>query len=315
MWRRKWLILGGIVSMSVGLAIVAYLFVMYGIRETAAITPITAKVAAPIQFEIVKNSESLVSVDVFTVNPSAMDETLKLAAQLLDAASKDKDFIAGAVHKGLPPGDQPLDEWGFVPRDERWVAVYALWHRSGREKGLTGTEEGRTLLRKIGKHSDHANQMLSSPSISLYEPTLLDATGELCGGIECDAGLGIGPVIDENTSRASFINVFETTPEKQDLLLEATYDIMPIAREHNGYLRTALHRSLDGNHVVNYGQYETYRQIADMYYSLNTFIAFGNVLFKDVTPQSTSFLGMPIGTYPRLRCYTVEKVLVASKNE
>jgi hypothetical protein len=288
---------------------------MYGVRETAPISPRTAKVASPIQFEIVKNSESLVSIDVFVVDPSRSDETLELAERLMEAAAKDPDFIAGAVHKGLPPGDQPLDEWGFVPHDKRWVAVYAQWRRRGRKLGLTGTEEGRGLLREIAEYSDHATQMLATPVISLYEPTLLDATGELCGGVACDAGLGIGPLIDENTSRASFINVFDTTPERQDQLLEATYDIMPVARKHKGYLRTALHRSLDGKHVVNYGQYENYRQIADMYYSLSTSMAFGNVLFKDVTPRTFSVLGIKIGTYPRLRCYTVEKILVASTNE
>ena len=110
-----------------------------------------------------------------------------------------------------------------------------------------------------------AQSMLKNPLASLYEPTLLDATGVHCNRKVCKAGVGVGPIIDESNKLAGFINIFDTTPDRQKKLLQTTQDILPIVRHHQGYLTTALHRSLDGKRVANYGQYETYLQISEMY--------------------------------------------------
>ena len=246
------------------------------------------------------------TIDVFEVAPSFMDRALADSRRLLEAARANPAFVGGAVLDGLPAEVQPLEEFGFVP-DRAWVALYAQWE--GRERrGHTSTARGRAILSAIAAYAPWAQQVLADPAQSLYEPTLIDATGELCDHRLCLAGRGVGPLIDEANSRATFINIFTTTPDRQQALLEKTYDIMPTARQHEGYLRTALHRSLDGTRVANVGQYETYRQIGDMYYHLKTLGAFGQVFVSDVTTPLFC-LGLCIGDYPRLRTYRVREVV------
>lgn len=270
------------------------------------------------QFEIVDDSTVMASIDVFEVPTASAGEVCRLGLQLLDAAKAEApDFIAGAVHFSLPPLQQPLIWLGAVPLTRRFVALYAQWRADGARLGFAGFPAGAKLREQMARFSAGAETIISDPAANLYVPTLIDATGELCPDkSECKAGIGVGPLIDDAkpNPRAQFINIFRTTPDRQQHLLEATYAIMPIARLHDGYLRTALHRSLDGTKVANYGQYERVDQIRSMYFHGRTAKAFGSILFKDVTAPATLFGkrltigGHAIGSTPRLRCYTVDRV-------
>jgi hypothetical protein len=153
----------------------------------------------------------------------------------------------------------------------------------------------------------------------LYVPALLDATGELCENAEpCEVGIDVGPIVNASNPNAQFINVFQTTPALQDDLLKQTFSIMPVTREHEGYMRTALHRSLDGKKVANYGQYENFDQVNKMYYRLRTATSFASIAFKRLTVPM-EFFGIPmcigdrcIGSPPKLRNYTIEYVAVGN---
>lgn len=64
--------------------------------------------------------------------------------------------------------------------------------------------------------------------------------------------------INTGTDLATLINVFTTTPEIAqplvDLLVEATERVM---RRRPGFVSAAIHVSLDGTRVVNYAQWSS----------------------------------------------------------
>ena len=301
----KWSLIVVIVLLAPIVLFIGYALV---VRKTTPIVPKLETVGTKERFQIVKKPKLIASIDVFVTKPEHQKKLRVQANQLLLAARTDPDFVAGAVHNGLPASDQPLHELGWVPNKEAWVAIYAQWKDSGRRKGLTGTNQGVAILKKMAKLSPWAKSMIDNPLASLYQPTLLDATGEHCNRKVCKAGLGVGPIVDENNPKAGFINIFVTTPDRQEKLLQTTNAILPVVRHHAGYLTTALHRSLDGKRVANYGQYQKFRQVSDMYFHFRTFLAFGAVLVKDVTSPLFCF-GICIGDHPILRTYTIYNVV------
>lgn len=262
---------------------------------------------------VVARDDEVVSIDVFSIPASETACSGERAiAALREIAQFDRDFIAGAVHVSLPPWRQPL-AWlpGAVPLRRRFIAIYARWRAEGRRLGIAGSAPGREWLADLSQHSAEASQTLATPEASLYRPALLDASGETKSEPQS------GPVIDAANPRAQFINVFQTTPDRQARLLAETTAIMPVATAHPGYLRTALHLSLDGRRLVNYGQYRELRQIRGMYFHLETARRFAAILLRDVTRPSILFgrrwnwRGRPLGTPPRLRCYDVAAVVHA----
>lgn len=64
--------------------------------------------------------------------------------------------------------------------------------------------------------------------------------------------------IDPSANVVTLINVFETTPDKQDelirLLDQATVEVM---KRQPGFVSANIHRSLDGKHVANYAQWKS----------------------------------------------------------
>jgi heme-degrading monooxygenase HmoA len=64
--------------------------------------------------------------------------------------------------------------------------------------------------------------------------------------------------INADARVVTIINVFETTPEKQDELIrvleQATLDVM---RHLPGFVSANIHKSIDGKRVANYAQWET----------------------------------------------------------
>jgi heme-degrading monooxygenase HmoA len=53
------------------------------------------------------------------------------------------------------------------------------------------------------------------------------------------------------------INVFHTTPEHQDELVEVLLKGMPLLDQQPGFVATSLHRSHDGHQVIAYVQWDS----------------------------------------------------------
>ncbi|WP_223301849.1 antibiotic biosynthesis monooxygenase [Haladaptatus sp. R4] len=64
--------------------------------------------------------------------------------------------------------------------------------------------------------------------------------------------------IDETTDLTTLINVFTVAPERQDELVELLADATDETMRHlPGFVSANLHRSRDGERVVNYAQWES----------------------------------------------------------
>lgn len=64
------------------------------------------------------------------------------------------------------------------------------------------------------------------------------------------------PKIGDETVGATLINVFDVDPENQQQLLDEIQETVETMGEIPGFISLSLHRSLDGERVVNYVQFE-----------------------------------------------------------
>jgi len=66
------------------------------------------------------------------------------------------------------------------------------------------------------------------------------------------------PEIKANAGVITQINVFTTTPENQQPLIDLLLEAANVARTVPGWLSASIHRSADGTRVVNYAQCESH---------------------------------------------------------
>ena len=64
------------------------------------------------------------------------------------------------------------------------------------------------------------------------------------------------PEIGDNRTGATLINVFDTDPDNQEALIDEIRENVERMGEVPGFVSLGLHRSLDGERVVNY-QFES----------------------------------------------------------
>lgn len=55
----------------------------------------------------------------------------------------------------------------------------------------------------------------------------------------------------------TLINVFETTPEQQQALIDQWVRFTEEVRNEPGYIGTALHKSKDGTRIINYAHWRS----------------------------------------------------------
>ncbi len=63
--------------------------------------------------------------------------------------------------------------------------------------------------------------------------------------------------ISKDGEVVTLINVFETTPEKQQALIDQWVRFTQAVRDEPGYIGTALHKSMDGTRVINYAHWRS----------------------------------------------------------
>jgi quinol monooxygenase YgiN len=63
-------------------------------------------------------------------------------------------------------------------------------------------------------------------------------------------------IIKESTY-VTLINVFETTPEQQQQVVDSWLRAVELSQNDPGIIAAALHKSLDGTRVINYAQWRS----------------------------------------------------------
>ena len=64
-------------------------------------------------------------------------------------------------------------------------------------------------------------------------------------------------LITGENNLVTLINVFETTPEQQQALIDQWVHFTEVVRDEPGYVGTALHKSTDGTRVINYAHWRS----------------------------------------------------------
>ena len=64
-------------------------------------------------------------------------------------------------------------------------------------------------------------------------------------------------LITRENNFVTLINVFETTPEQQQALIDQWVRFTEVIRDEPGYAGTALHKSTDGTRVINYAHWRS----------------------------------------------------------
>lgn len=64
-------------------------------------------------------------------------------------------------------------------------------------------------------------------------------------------------LISREGQLVTLINVFETTPDLQQALIEHWIHFVETVKEEPGLIAVALHRSTDGARVINYAQWRS----------------------------------------------------------
>jgi heme-degrading monooxygenase HmoA len=64
-------------------------------------------------------------------------------------------------------------------------------------------------------------------------------------------------LVSRDSHLVTLINVFETTPEQQQELIEQWIRFVEAVKEEPGLIGAALHRSTDGARVINYAQWRS----------------------------------------------------------
>ncbi len=64
-------------------------------------------------------------------------------------------------------------------------------------------------------------------------------------------------IISRDGNLVTLINVFETTPEQQQALVDQWIRFTEAVRTEPGYVGTALHKSADGTRVINYAHWRS----------------------------------------------------------
>ena len=64
-------------------------------------------------------------------------------------------------------------------------------------------------------------------------------------------------LITRENNFVTLINVFETTPEQQQALIDQWIRFTEVIRNEPGYVGTALHESTDGTRVMNYAHWRS----------------------------------------------------------
>lgn len=64
-------------------------------------------------------------------------------------------------------------------------------------------------------------------------------------------------LISRESGLLTLINVFETTPDQQQALIDQWMRFTETVRNEPGYIGTALHKSADGTRVINYAHWRS----------------------------------------------------------
>ncbi|NEU71905.1 antibiotic biosynthesis monooxygenase [Hassallia byssoidea VB512170] len=169
---------------------------------------------------IAKNNDVITVIIIFAVEPERQQELVDTIVEFVEKGVKHQPgFVSSSIHKSI---------------DGVRVMNYAQWKTQEDYQAFINNSELRQLGAKLSQfqiHESHVYEVV----VSLPD----DATRKIAKG-----GL-------------IHLAEFKVKPENQMRLVELEREYVKVGLQHPDLISANFHRSLDGVHNVNYGQWRT----------------------------------------------------------
>ena len=176
---------------------------------------------------IAKNNDVITVIIIFAVEPERQQELVETIVNFLETAVKHQPgFVSSSIHKSI---------------DGVRVMNYAQWKTLQDYQAFLQNSEIRKLAAKLLDfqiHESHVYEVV----VSMPD----DATLKITKGDQIH------------------LAEFRVKPENQMRLVELEKEYLPVGLQNPGLISGNFHRSLDGIHNVNYGQWRSFADFEEL---------------------------------------------------
>lgn len=170
---------------------------------------------------IAKNNDVITAIVIFAVEPEKQQELVDIIIEFLETTVKHQPgFVSSSIHKSI---------------DGLRVMNYAQWKTQQDYQAFIQNTEVQAKGNKLSNFQLHESHLYE---VAVSKPD--------------NANLTI--------SQGGLIHLaeFRVAPENQSRLVELEKEYVGVGLQNPGLLSANFHRSLDGVHTVNYGQWRSF---------------------------------------------------------
>lgn len=176
---------------------------------------------------IAKNNDVITVIVIFAVEPAKQQELVDTIIEFLETTVKQQPgFVSSSIHKSI---------------DGVRIMNYAQWKTQEDYQAFVNKVEVQAKGNKLAKFQLHESHVYE---VAISKPD--------------DANLTI--------SKGGLIHLaeFRVAPENQQHLVELEKEYVGVGLQNPGLLSANFHRSLDGVHTVNYGQWSSFAEFEEL---------------------------------------------------
>lgn len=172
------------------------------------------------------NNDVITVIIIFAVEPERQQELVDTIIEFLEAVKHQPGFVSSSIHKSI---------------DGVRVMNYAQWKSLEDYQAFINNSEIRQQGAKLSQFQIHESHVYE---VVVSKPD--DATLKITKG-----GL-------------IHLAEFRVKPENQQQLVELEREYVGVGLQNPGLMSANFHRSLDGFHTVNYGQWRTFANFEEL---------------------------------------------------
>ncbi len=176
---------------------------------------------------IAKNNQVITAIVIFAVAPEKQQELIDIIIEFLETTVKHQPgFVSSSIHKSI---------------DGVRVMNYAQWKTQDNYQAFVNNAEVQAKGNKLANFQLHESHLYE---VAVSKPD--------------DANLTI--------SKGGLIHLaeFRVASENQQHLVELEKEYVGVGLQNPGLLSANFHRSLDGVHTVNYGQWSSFAEFEEL---------------------------------------------------
>jgi quinol monooxygenase YgiN len=176
---------------------------------------------------IAKNNDVITVIIIFAVEPQRQQELVDNIVEFVEKGVKHQPgFVSSSIHKSI---------------DGVRVMNYAQWKTEEDYQAFINNSQLRQLGEKLSQFQIHESHVYEVVVSLPDDATLKIAKGGLIHLAE-----------------------FKVKPENQMRLVELEREYLPLGLQNPGLISGNFHRSLDGVHNVNYGQWRSFADFEEL---------------------------------------------------